>query len=62
MGAGDEIELLSRDENNVTVADIVSLYAPDKVDLELMRRAVAVEALPEKWRDHFGRQLSRGGV
>ncbi|HEX8284966.1 MAG TPA: MOSC domain-containing protein [Pyrinomonadaceae bacterium] len=62
VGAGDEFELLRRDENNVTVADIVRLYARGKGDFELMRRAVAVEALPEKWRDHFGRQLSGGNV
>ena len=61
VGAGDEIELLGRDKNNVTVADIVRLYARDKGDLELMRRAVAVEALPESWRQHFAQQLSKSG-
>src|ERR1051325_631535 len=59
VGAGDEIELLGRDENNVTVADIVRLYARDKGDSELMRRAMAVEALPENWRQHFAQQLSK---
>ena len=59
VGAGDEIELLGRDKNNVTVADIVRLYARDKGDSELMRRAVAVEALPESWRQHFAQQLSK---
>ena len=59
VGAGDEIELLGRDENNVTVADIVRLYARDKGDVETMRRAVAVEALPESWRQHFAQQLSK---
>jgi MOSC domain-containing protein YiiM len=62
VGAGDKFELLGRDENNVTVADIVRLYAFDRDDFETMRRAVAVEALPEKWRQHFGQQLSRGGA
>ena len=59
--AGDEIELLGRDKHNVTVADIVRLYARDRDDFESLRRAVAVEALPEKWRHHFGQQLSGGG-
>ncbi|HEX8149701.1 MAG TPA: MOSC domain-containing protein [Pyrinomonadaceae bacterium] len=62
VGAGDEIELLGRDKNNVTVADITRLYARDRDDFESMRRAVAVEALPEKWRYHFSQQLSGGGV
>jgi MOSC domain-containing protein YiiM len=57
VGAGDEIELIGRDENNVTVADIVRLYARDKDDVETLRRAVALEALPESWREHFQRQL-----
>lgn len=59
---GDEIELIGHDENNVTVADIVRLYVRDKGDFETMRRAVAVEALPEKWRYHFRQQLAKGGT
>jgi MOSC domain-containing protein YiiM len=59
VGAGDEIELLGRDENHVTVADITRLYARDKDNVELMRRAVAVEALPESWRDHFRQRLAK---
>ena len=59
VGAGDEIELLGRDENNVTVADILRLYARDKDDVETLRRAVAVEALPESWRERFRHQLAK---
>ena len=59
VGAGDEIELIGRDENNVTVADVTRLYARDKHDVETMRRAVAVEALPESWRDRFRQQLAK---
>jgi MOSC domain-containing protein YiiM len=61
VGAGDEVELIERDENNVTVADITRLYARDRDDVETLRRAVALEALPERWREHFRQQLSRGG-
>lgn len=59
VGAGDEIELMGRDENNVTVADITRLYAKDKDDVERMRRAIALEALPESWRNHFRTQLAK---
>jgi MOSC domain-containing protein YiiM len=62
VGAGDEVELIGRDENNVTVADITRLYVRDKHDVETMRRAVAVEALPESWRDHFLQQLAKAGA
>jgi MOSC domain-containing protein YiiM len=58
VGAGDEVELIQRDENNVTVADITRLYARDKVDIDGMRRAIALEALPESWREHFRKQLA----
>lgn len=57
VGAGDEITWLSRDENNVTVADITRLYVRGKDDPETMRRAIALEALPESWREHFRKQL-----
>jgi MOSC domain-containing protein YiiM len=59
VGAGDAIELIHRDENNVTVADIVRLYVHVKDDLEMLRRAIAVEALPEKWRDHFQEKIKK---
>jgi MOSC domain-containing protein YiiM len=62
VGAGDEIELIGRDVNGVTVADITRLYARDRGDVETMRRAVAVEALPESWRDHFLQQLAKGAA
>lgn len=62
VGAGDEVEPLGRDGHDVTVADITRLYARDRGDHETMRRAVAVEALPEPWREHFRQQLARGGV
>jgi MOSC domain-containing protein YiiM len=57
VGAGDEIELLERDEHDVTIADITRLYARDKGDAAMMRRAIAVEALPESWRDYFRQRL-----
>ena len=57
IGAGDDIEFLSRDGNRVTVADITRLYAFEKHDLAGMRRAVEVKTLPDTWRDYFRGQL-----
>lgn len=62
VGAGDEVELTGRDGNGVTVADILRLYVGGGGDFETMRRAVAVEALPESWRDHFLQLLARGAA
>ena len=59
VGAGDEIELIARDPHNVTVADITRLYAREKDDLETLGRAIALEALPDSWRDHFRKQLGK---
>ena len=57
--AGDSIERLGRDENGVSVADIIRLYAFERDDLGTLRRAVRVEALPESWRGYFRHQLAR---
>jgi MOSC domain-containing protein YiiM len=55
--ADDEIELLSPDPNNISIADITRLYAFEKDDFETMRRAVKLEALSESWRSYFQKQL-----
>ena len=55
--AGDEFELLSRDGNDITIADITRLYAFEKDDLQTLRRAVKLKALSESWREYFERQL-----
>jgi MOSC domain-containing protein YiiM len=57
--AGDSIELLSENQQGVTIADIVRLYAFDKGNLDLLQRAVAVEELPLSWREYFQKQLER---
>lgn len=57
--AGDAVELLQRDENNVTVADVVRLYAFDKDDTATLRRATQVEALPEGWVEYFQSQFEK---
>lgn len=59
VASGDSVELLARDKNNVTVADITRLYSRDRGDFDTMRRAVEVEALPDSWRQHFRQQLSK---
>lgn len=53
IGAGDQIELFSRDSDGITVTDIVGLHVDKPKDFDLMQRAVRVEALAEGWRSHF---------
>ncbi len=50
---GDEIKLIKKDENNVTIKDIVRLYTVNKDDLQTMERAVKVKDLPNGWKFHF---------
>jgi MOSC domain-containing protein YiiM len=57
--AGDAIHFLSRDEHQVTVADITRIYAFDKSDYDAMRRAVKVNALSESWRGYFHQRLAK---
>lgn len=59
VGASDAIEFISRDENKVTVADITRLYVSERNNLEMLHRAVHVEALPEGWRGYFGQQIEK---
>jgi MOSC domain-containing protein YiiM len=58
VAAGDEIEFVSRDPGRVSVADITRLYAHDRADLETMRRAAELDALPEEWRHWFRERLA----
>jgi MOSC domain-containing protein YiiM len=57
VAAGNEIKLVARDPNNITVTDITRLYSTEKHNDELKRRAIEVEALPESWRNYFKKQL-----
>lgn len=59
VGVGDEIKLISRDQNNVTVRDIVRLYTVNREDVKTMERAVKVKDLPNGWRFHFIEQLGQ---
>lgn len=59
VAAGDPISLLHQDEHRVKVADITRLYRQDKHNLDLLRRAVAVDGLAEVWRDYFQQRIEK---
>jgi MOSC domain-containing protein YiiM len=58
LGAGDSIERISKDVNELKVADVTRLYL-DKDDPETLQRALRVDALPESWKSHFEHQLEK---
>jgi len=57
VGAGDEVELLERNDSGVRVVDITRLYSSEKENVALLRRAIATEALPESWREYFRKRI-----
>ncbi len=59
VSAGDEIRLILRDPNAVSISEITRLYVAKKfteADARVAQRAMKVRSLPEKWKEHF-RQL-----
>ncbi|AFY75054.1 hypothetical protein Syn7502_03168 [Synechococcus sp. PCC 7502] len=58
VGTGDEIELVKRDENNITVAEIVQIYVRE-ADYDLVRRAIQVPALAVSLRTYFQQQIEQ---
>jgi MOSC domain-containing protein YiiM len=57
VAKGNSLEIVGRDEHGVTVADIASLYARDRDNDDLLRRAVDVPALPESWKEYLRKRL-----
>jgi MOSC domain-containing protein YiiM len=57
VGAGDAIERLARSERRLTVADVVTLYAVDSANQQLLENASDHPSLPAAWREHFRKRL-----
>ncbi|HVO81768.1 MAG TPA: MOSC domain-containing protein [Terriglobales bacterium] len=57
VGAGDTIELVQRQPDAVTIAEMNRLYVRDKYNVALLNKAVASPALPDDWRRYFLRRL-----
>jgi MOSC domain-containing protein YiiM len=59
VSADDTIEQNTKDPNRITISDIVRLYSIEREDLQTMRRAVKVDALPKGWKTYFLEQIKR---
>ena len=60
VGAGDEIAVLARDPQSVSIAEITRLYVAQrysKQDADVVRRALQVAALPESWKEYLRERL-----
>lgn len=59
LQAGSPITVVNRDANAVSVADLIALYTGDRTEDELLQRAIAVEALPEAWREDLRQRAEK---
>jgi MOSC domain-containing protein YiiM len=59
VGVGDPIELIEGNKHSVQVNDITRLYTREKHNAGLLRRAIAVEVLPESWKSYFRHRLEK---
>jgi MOSC domain-containing protein YiiM len=57
VGAGDVIERIYRDENDITIADAVKNYTSGAKDRDWLLRASRHPGLAKGWRKHFQKQL-----
>jgi MOSC domain-containing protein YiiM len=57
VAAGDPIVELARDPRAFRVTEVARLYTSGRDDIEGMRRAAALEVLPQSWRDYFRKRL-----
>jgi len=62
LAAGAPITIVRRDPNAVSVADLIALYTGDRPDVDVLRRVIAVEALPEAWREDLQERAKRKEV
>lgn len=59
VGVGDQFELIEKNKSGVRVVEVTRLYSSEKRNVDLLRRAIATEALPESWRGYFQEQLEK---
>jgi MOSC domain-containing protein YiiM len=57
--AGDSLEFLGRDQQEISVADITRVYAFERDDLKTIEQAMNVESLPESWKGYFQHQIEK---
>lgn len=53
VGEGDAIDLLSQNQDGITIAEMNRLFVTEKYNRNLLEKAIATTALPESWREYF---------
>jgi MOSC domain-containing protein YiiM len=60
VGAGDEMKVLSRDPNGVSISEIVRLYTMKRfggAEMTLVERASRVATFPESWKEYLAERV-----
>lgn len=57
VGAGDDFQFLGGDIPTLTILEAFRLFLPSSGNVDLLRRAGQVQALPESWRERFQAKL-----
>ena len=57
LAAGDSIELIPREDQDITVADVASLSDGNAYNQDLLRRVSNLSLLPSSLREHFRSRL-----
>lgn len=64
VGAGDEMIPLGGEADAISIAEFLRLYLVkeyDSTSAERVRRALALEAMPDEWKPYFEEKLRRSG-
>ena len=62
LGAGNAIEVLSRDADAVSIRELVGMYVGEPTTIDRLRVAARNPALPEGWRKSLLERASKGDV
>ena len=57
IGAGDAVEIVARDEQRITVAEVNRLYTADDGEQDLLRRVSELPGLSARWQERFRKRL-----
>jgi len=55
--SGNEFQILSREPEAITIAELNTLFVEDRYNRALLEKAVASPALPESWREYLAKRL-----
>ena len=56
---GDSFQLISREDNAITIAEMNLLFVKENYDRDLLQKAIATTALPGDWREYLLPRLGR---